>query len=53
METSLPRLLEPIMFRFFADFNIQIQPKKKVGLSVIPTSIWQGVTRHLAQLAQR
>jgi hypothetical protein len=33
MEISLPRLPEPIAFRFFADFNIQIQPKGIAGFT--------------------
>jgi hypothetical protein len=33
MEISLPRLPEPITFRFFADFNIQIQPKEIAGFT--------------------
>jgi hypothetical protein len=33
MEISLPRLPEPITFRFFADFNIQIQLKEIAGFT--------------------
>lgn len=33
MEISLPRLPEPIVFRLFADFNIQIQPKETSGFT--------------------
>jgi hypothetical protein len=33
MAISLPRLPDPIMFRFFADFNIQIQPREMAGFT--------------------
>ena len=31
MEISLPRLPEPVTFRFFADFNMQIQSNEIAG----------------------
>jgi hypothetical protein len=33
MEIFLPRLPESIAFRFFADFDIQIQPKEMAGFT--------------------
>jgi hypothetical protein len=33
MENSIPRLPEPIAFRFFADFNIKVQPKETAGFT--------------------
>ena len=57
MEISLPRLPEPIMFGFFADFNIQIQPKEISGFTVQQNILLQtiatspAILRRIARMA--
>ena len=43
MEISLPHLHEPIVFRFFADFDIQIQPKEIAGFTTQQKSLLQAI----------
>ena len=50
MEISLPRLPEPIEFRFFADFNIQMQPKKIVGFTTQQNILLQTIAASPATL---
>jgi hypothetical protein len=50
MEISLPRLPEPITFRFFADFNIQIQPKETSGFTTQQSILLQTIAASPATL---
>ena len=50
MEISLPRLPEPITFRFFADFNIQIRPKDTAGFTEQQNILLQAIAASPATL---
>jgi len=50
MEISLPRLPEPITFRFFADFNIQIQPKETSAFTTQQNRLLQTIAASPATL---
>ena len=50
MEISLPRLPEPVTFRFLADFDIQIQPKEIAGFTAQQTIMLRAIASSPATL---
>jgi hypothetical protein len=52
MEISLPSLPEPSAFRFFADFNIQIQPNEVVEFTTQQRTLLQTIAASPATLRQ-
>ena len=52
MEISVPRLPEPIAFRFFADFNIQIRPEEIAGFTTQQRILLQAIAASPAILRQ-
>lgn len=50
MEISLSRFPEPIAFRFFADLNIQVQPKEIAGLTTRQTIMLRAIAASPATL---
>ena len=50
MEISLPRLPEPVTFRFLADFDIQIQPKEIAGFTERQTIMLRAIAASPATL---
>ncbi len=50
MEISLPRLPEPIAFRFFADFNIKVRPKETAGFTTEQSALLRTIATSPATL---